>query len=77
MQPESAGFGVEELRTLEADDDEGVCAVHADSWQAEPLAKDGGGCSVTASSPQSNVAVAWLAALALALRLRRVRARSS
>lgn len=76
MQPESTGFGIAELRSLEEDDAEGVCAVHADSWQAE-APPDDGGCSVTSVSPQSNTAVAWLAALVLALRLRRWRPRSA
>jgi hypothetical protein len=48
MQPEPMGFGTLELRSLEADDEEGLCAIYGNSATPGPsgnTAPKGGGCS--------------------------------
>lgn len=66
MQPEAMGFGSIDLRSLEPDDVEGICAIYGQGLLPEegpeptPAASSDSGCSVTPGKEHATTGWPWL-----------------
>ena len=73
MQPEAMGFGSIDLRSLEADDVEGICAIYGqgllprDEPEPKSTGSSDGGCSVTLGAGRATASWPWLLLLAAIL----------